>query len=303
MDGRPETPEVSPPRWRAGGWPGWLAAVIAALLSVQAGGVQAQERYPFRPIRIFVGYGPGGIADISTRIVAEKLSAILGQPVVVENQPTADGITAARAALAGKPDGHTPALLTNGTAVSVSLLKNIGLDPVKDFAPVSSVAFFDFVLFTNADGPYRSLADLLVAGRSKPGGLNVRTVSIGNTQNLAAELLNSTAGLAAAVIPHRQTPDLLFSLLRKDVDLMIDVYAAARSAADAGRVRAVATSGARRSPLLPDVSTVRETGVAGYEVTSWNGLFAPARTPAAVIETLNRSVHEVLADPDVRRRW
>lgn len=303
MDGRPGTPEAIAPRRRGGGWARRLAAAFAAALVLQTAGARAQERYPSRPIKILVGYGPGGIADISTRIVAEKLSAILGQPVVVENQPTAGGITAARAALAGRPDGHTLALLTNGTAVSVSLIKNIGFDPVKDFAPVSSVAFFDFVLFTRADGPYRSIADLLAAGRSTPGGLNVGTVSVGSTQNLAAELLKSTAGLAATVIPYRQTPDLLLSLLRGDVDLMIDIYAGAKSAAHAGRVRAVATSGAKRSPLLPDVPTLQEAGITGYEVTSWNGLFAPARTPAAAVETLNRSVHEALADPNVRRRF
>lgn len=303
MDGSPGTPETGTSRRHAGGWTGWLVAAIAAVLLVQTHGVRAQDRYPSRPIKILVGYGPGGIADISTRLVAEKLGAILGQPVVVENQPTAGGITAARAALAGRPDGHTLALLTNGTAVSVSLLKSIGFDPVKDFAPISSVASFDFVLLTNAAGPYRSLADLLAAGRAKPGGLNVGTVSVGSTQNLSAELLRATAGLAATIIPYRHTPDLLLSLLRGDVDLMIDIYAGAKSAADAGRVRAVATSGASRSPLLPDVPTVQEAGVTGYEVASWNGLFAPARTPAAVIETLNRSVREVLADPDIRRRF
>lgn len=299
MNGRSRLPRAGAPRrWRG---KVWLLAALALLL-VQPDGAAAQT-YPTRPIRVLVGYGPGGIADISMRIVAERLSRVLGQPVVVENQPAAGGITAAKAALAGTPDGHTLALLTNGTAVSVSLLRNIGFDPVRDFAPVSSIAFFDFVLFTNGAGPYASLADLLAASRSKPGGLNVGTVSVGSTQNLAAELLRSTAGLSAAIIPYRQTPDLVLSLMRGDVDLMVDIYAAGRSAASTGAVRAVATSGPTRSPLLPDVPTVGEAGVAGYEVTSWNGLFAPARTPPAVIETLNRAVREVLADPEVRRRF
>ena len=299
MNGTSRTAPASRPRGRIG--LGRLAMAIVAALVVQATGAGAQEPYPSRPIRVLVGFGPGGIADISMRIVAERLGAILRAPVVIENQPTAGGVAAARAALGAKPDGHTLALLTNGPAVSVSLIRSLGFDPVRDFAPISSIAAFDFVLFTSADGPHRSLADLVAAGRAKPGGLNIGTVSVGSTQNLSAELLKSAAGLTATIIPYRQTPDLLLALLRGDVDLMIDIHAAARSAA--GRVRAVATSGAARSPLLPDVPTVAEAGVAGFEVSSWNGLFAPARTPPAVVDALNRALREALAAPDVRQRF
>ena len=138
--------------------------------------------------------------------------------------------------------------------------------------------------------------------RAKPGGLNVGTINIGSSQNLSAELLKSTAGVDFTIVPYRQTPDLLVAVLRGDVDLMIDNYAAVKSALDDGRARAIATTGTARSPALPDVPTVQESGIQGFEVTSWNGVFAPAGTPAEAIDTMNRALQTVLAMPDVKQR-
>jgi tripartite-type tricarboxylate transporter receptor subunit TctC len=176
-------------------------------------------------------------------------------------------------------------------------------DPLKDFQPVSSLAYFDFVLFTNAGSPYKTLADVVAAGKTKPGGVNVGTVSVGSSQNLSAELLKATAGLDATIVPFRRTPDILVALLRNDVDVMVDTYAAAKSAVDDKQVRAIATSGTARSPLLPDVPTVRESGAPEFEVTSWNGLFVPAKTPPAVVETLNKALREVLGSADIKNRF
>ena len=266
------------------------------------GSAEAQSDYPAMPVRVVVPFGPGGIADTSLRIVAEKLTGELGQQVVVENQPGAGGITAAMNALKAPADGYTLALLTNGTAISVPLFKKLRFDPLTDFTPVSSVAFFDFVLVTNAQSPLRSVADVVAAAKAKPGGLNVGTINIGSSQNLSAELLKSTAGVDFTIVPYRQTPDLLVGMLRGDVDLMIDNYAAVKAAVDDGRARAIATTGTARTPALPDVPTVQESGVPGFEVTSWNGIFAPAGTPTEVIATLNRALHTVLAMPDVKQR-
>lgn len=279
-----------------------LAAV--SLLGPLSDGARAQSGYPTGPVRVVVPFGPGGIADTSLRIVAEKLTGELGQQVIVENQPGAGGITAARGALRGPADGHTLALLTNGTAISVPLFKELPFDPLTDFVPVSSVAFFDFVLATNAESPFRSVADVLAAARAEPGSLNVGTINVGSSQNLSAELLRSTAGVDFAIVPYRQTPDLLVGVLRGDVDLMIDNYAAVKPAIDDGRARAIATTGAARSPApaLADVPTVQESGVDGFEVTSWNGIFAPAGTPAEAIATMNRALHAVLAMPQVKQR-
>lgn len=276
----------------------------ACLLGMMPSGAWAQSGYPTGPVRVVVPFGPGGIADTSLRIVAEKLTGELGQQVVVENKPGAGGITAARGTLQAPADGHTLALLSNGTAISVPLFKDLPFDPLTDFVPISSIAFFDFVLATNAESPLRSIGDVLAAARADPGGLNVGTINVGSSQNLSAELLKSTAGVDFTIVPYRQTPDLLVAVLRGDVDLMIDNYAAVKAAIDDGRARAIATTGAKRSPApaLADVPTVQESGVPGFEVTSWNGLFAPAGTPAEVIDTMNRALHAVLATPDVKQR-
>jgi tripartite-type tricarboxylate transporter receptor subunit TctC len=279
------------------------SALLSAgvLTGPMQGSAKAQSTYPTQPVAVVVPFGAGGIADTSLRIVAEKLTGELGQQVV-ENQPSAGGITAAMNALKAPADGHTLALLTNGTAISVPLFKKLRFDPLTDFTPVSSVAFFDFVLVTNAQSPLRSVADVVAAARAEPGGLNVGTINIGSSQNLSAELLKSTAGVDFSIVPYRQTPDLLVAVLRGDVDLMIDNYAAVKSALDDGRARAIATTGTARSPALPDVPTVQESGIQGFEVTSWNGVFAPAGTPAEAIDTMNHALQTVLAMPDVKQR-
>ena len=266
------------------------------------GSAEAQSTYPTQPVAVVVPFGPGGIADTSLRIVAEKLTGELGQQVIVQNQPGAGGITAAMNVLKASADGYTLALLTNGTAISVPLFKKLRFDPLTDFTPVSSVAFFDFVLVTNAQSPLRSVADVVTAARAKPGGLNVGTINIGSSQNLSAELLKSAAGVDFTIVPYRQTPDLLVAVLRGDVDLMIDNYAAVKSALDDGRAHAIATTGTARSSALPDVPTVQESGIQGFEVTSWNGVFAPAGTPAEAVDTMNRALQTVLAMPDVKQR-
>jgi tripartite-type tricarboxylate transporter receptor subunit TctC len=282
---------------------GALALLAAASLpGPVSGGARAQSAYPTKPVRVVVPFGAGGIADTSLRIVAEKLGAELGQQVIVDNQPGAGGITAAMSALKAPDDGHTLALLTNGTAISVPLFEKLPFDPVTDFEPVSSVAFFDFVLVTRAESPLRSVTDVVTAARGEPGRLNVGTVNIGSSQNLAAELLKSTAAVDFTIVPYRQTPELLVGTLRGDVDLMIDNYAAVKSAIDEGRARAIATTGTTRSPALPDVPTVREGDLKAFEVTSWNGIFAPAGTPSGVVEAMNAALRKVLAIPDVVQR-
>jgi tripartite-type tricarboxylate transporter receptor subunit TctC len=284
-----------------------LLAALALLASTSLLGpisecAQAQSAYPTKPVRVVVPFGAGGIADTSLRIVAEKLSLELGQQVIVDNQPGAGGITAATTVRKAEADGYTLALLTNGTAISVPLFEKLPFDPVTDFEPISSVAFFDFVLVTNAQSPLRSVADVIAAARKEPGSLNVGTINIGSSQNLSAELLKSTAGVDFTIVPYRQTPDLLIGMLRGDVDLMIDNYAAVKSAVDDGRARAIATTGTARSPALPDVPTVHEGELKTFEVTSWNGIFAPAGTPGSVTLTMNAALHKVLALPEVKQR-
>ena len=276
---------------------------LAALLFTPASPGEAQTAYPTRPVRMILPFGAGGIADITSRIVADKLGEKLGQRVVIENQPGAGGVTAARSALSAPADGYMLALLANSTAISVGLFKTLPFDPLKDFAPVSSFAVFDFVFVTNAEQRYRTLADVIAAAREKPGGLNIGTINVGSSQNLAAELFKSTAGVNLTIVPYRTTPEALVGLLRNDVDVMIDTYAALRSPLGEQKIRALATSGPERSALLPQTPTVQESGVAGFEVVSWNGMFAPANVAPEIIQTLTRAVQEVVASPEIRQRF
>ena len=282
----------------------WRAAAVLALLALAAVSVPvwAQQAFPSQPIRFVVAFGPGGVGDTTARLVAEKLGEKLGQRVVVENTPGGGGIAAARAVLASPADGHTLALLTNGTSISVSLFKNLTFDPLADFAPVSKLGAFEFFLAVKGDSPYGSLADLLKAARANPGKLNVGTVNPGSTQHLSAMLLRSTAGIEFQWVPFKNTPDLLIALLRGDVDVAIDAYVALRGHLADGKLRALATTAPKRFPLLPDVPTAKEAGAGNFEVTAWNGLFVKAGTPPAIIAQLNKAAAEVLADPDLKKR-
>jgi tripartite-type tricarboxylate transporter receptor subunit TctC len=276
-----------------------FAALGAALLATPAVG---QSRYPDKPIRLIVPFGPGGLADVTARVVGERAGAILGQQVVIVNQPGAGGVAAARAALGSPADGYTLVLFTNGTAISVPLVKDLGYDPITQFVPVTSLGFFDFLLLTSAEHPYRTLADLLAAARARPGALNIGTINVGSTQNLTANLFKSQAKVEATIVPFRTTPDAITALLRKDVDLVIDGYVAAKTLMQEGKLQALATTGAQRFAGLPDVATVAEGGVAGFDVTSWNAVFALAATPGPVVGQLNVAINEALRDAGVRQR-
>ena len=238
-----------------------------------------EARYPDKAVRIVLPFAAGGVADITARIVAEKLGDRLGQRFYVENQPGAGGIAAARTVISSPPDGHTLALLSNGTAVSVSLFKKLPFDPLKDFEPVSSLGFFDFVFSTGANSEFKTLGDFIGAAKAKPGALNVGTINIGSTQNLSAELFKTAAGIDFTIIPFRGTPEAQISLLQGDIALLIDSYSSMKGNLADGKLRALASSGPKRSEATPELATVQESGVAGYDVVSWNALFAPAGTP------------------------
>jgi len=277
-----------------------VRAFIVILLLAAAGAAAAQ--YPDKPVRIVVAFGAGGLADITFRIYAEKLTGLLGKPVVVENLPGAGGIAAATAVLRAKPDGHTLLVVSNGTAISKSLFKNLPFDPQKDFAPVSFAAYFDLVVLVKGDGKYRSLADLLRAARTQPGKLNFGTINPGSTQNLSAELFRSTAGIQVPIIPFKSSPDAMTALLGGGLDAVFESYAATKALVDSGRARALASTAAKRTGYLPAVPTVEEAGLPGYEVSGWNALAAPTGTPSEVIALLNRQMNAVAAMPEVKKR-
>jgi tripartite-type tricarboxylate transporter receptor subunit TctC len=273
--------------------------VISALLVPPA---HAEAHYPDRPVRIVVPFAAGGVADITVRIVAERLGDKLGQRFYVENQAGAGGIAAARTVISSAPDGYTLALLSNGTAVSVSLFNKLPFDPLKDFAPISSLGFFDFIFTTVASSPFRTLGDFIAAAKARPGALNVGTINIGSTQNLSAELFKTAAGIDFTIVPYRATPEVAVSLLQGDIAVMIDSYAAVKGNLADGKFRGLASSGAVRSPSTPDIATVKESGVASYDVVSWNALFAPTATPPEIVKALNGALRDILADAEVKKR-
>jgi tripartite-type tricarboxylate transporter receptor subunit TctC len=278
----------------------WLLALV--IFSATLGLAQAQPSpYPDRPIRIVIGFGPGGLADITMRLVGQKLTELTGQQVVIENRPSAGGILAASAVTSARPDGYTLFVLSSGIAISRSLIKTMPFDPVTDFAPISTVAYFDLLILAAAQSPLRSVGDVIAAARANPGRFNVGTINPGSTQNLSAELLKAATGVNMTVVPYRSTPEVLTALLRDDVQIMIESYAALKAPIDDGRVRAIAGTAETRSPTLPNVPTLRESGV-NAEVVGWNALVAPAQTPRPIIELLNRHVTAIVAQPDFRKR-
>lgn len=276
--------------------------VFATLLIVLSSEAAAETTYPTKPVRIVVPFAAGGIADITTRVAADKLSQKLGQRFYVENQPGAGGITAARTVISAPSDGYTLILLTNGTAVSVSLFNKLPFDPVKDFVPISALGYFDFIFATNAESGFKSLAEFIAAAKAKPGALNVGTINVGSTQHLSAELFKTEAGVDFQIVPHRATPDLLVSLMQGNVALAIDGYSSMKGNLAEGKMRALATTGATRSQATLDVATAKEAGVGNYDVVSWNALFARSGTPEDIVKTLNRALQEILAESDVKKQ-
>ena len=279
-------------------------AAAAAPAGLWPAFARAQQNYPSRPVRFILPFAAAGVADITSRLAAEKLGDKLGQRFVVENQPGPGGIAAARAVLSQAPDGHTLGLVTNGTSISAAIYKALPFDPGEGVRHhLHHRCVRPGVRHQRRFRIQKTMQDFMKAAREQPGKLNVGTINVGGTQNLAAELLKSSAGLNVQIIPYRGTPDVIVALLRNDVQLMVDFYAPMKPTLEDKKMRAVATTGPQRSPFFTDVPTVAETGVAGYEVTSWNGLFAPAGTPADIIGLLNKTIREIVATPEVKQRY
>ena len=266
-------------------------------------GMVFSQGYPTKPVRIVLPFGPGGVADITTRTIAPRMSEGLGQQVVVENMPGAGGIRAASEVAKAEPDGHTLLLLTNGNAVSQALFKSLPYDPVNDFAMISTVGFFSMVIVTGANSKYKTLGEVIAAAKQNPGKLNIGTITPGGTQHLAGELFRSTAGLEALVVPHKTTGEVVIGVRNGTLDVGVDFIAPLISAIKSGDLRPLAVTAGKRQPQLPDVPTAQEAGVRGYDVASWNALAAPGKTPAAVIRRVHAELEKALAAPDVQKRF
>jgi tripartite-type tricarboxylate transporter receptor subunit TctC len=281
-----------------------------SVLNVAAGGLlasvlqpaRAQPRFPQRPISLLVPFAPGGIADLTARAVAEHMGRALGQPVVVENKPSAGSIVASQAVATARPDGHTLLLMSNANAVSVGLFRKLPYDIQRDFAPISTLGFFDIGLFVPSSSRFATLRDALAFARANPGKLNVGTIAPGSTQHLSAKLFETVAGVEMLVVPYKGSPAVLTALRAGEIDLAFEVVGPMVPQVAAGAVKALAVSSDRRNPALPFVPTVMQAGLAGYDVASWNALAAPAGTPPEVIEKLGRAAREAVASHDVQAR-
>ena len=266
--------------------------------------VQAQVAFPSKPLKIVVPNAAGGAADITARTVAQKLAEALGQSVVVENKPSAGGIVAGEMVARAEPDGHTMLLISSGSAVSAALFKSLPFDTVKDFTPVSKLASFDLVIAVAESGRFKNLSELLAYARANPGKLNIGTPQIGTTQNLAAELFVSSAGLTAQIVPFNGTPPVITALRGGEIDAMVEILGPLMPQIQSKALRPVALLSEKRSPVLPDVPAIKEAGgnLSQFNVSSWNGLSVPAKTPRDVVQRLSRELQAILAMPEVKKR-
>jgi tripartite-type tricarboxylate transporter receptor subunit TctC len=276
----------------------------AAALTAVPWLARAQAPFPSRTLKIVVPNGAGGAADLTARLIAQEIAGPLGQGVIIENRPSAGGIVAAETVARAEPDGHTMLLVSSGTAVSAALFKSLPFDTLKDFAPVSMLATFDLALVVNQRGPLRTLGDFLAEARARPGKLNLGTPQIGTTQHLAAELFRATAGIDVQVVPFNGTPPALTALLGGQIDAVLDILGPLMPQIGSRALRPLAVLGGQRAPQLPEVPAARESGgaMASFNVSSWNGLSVPARTPPDAIARLNHEVQVALANPEVKKK-
>jgi tripartite-type tricarboxylate transporter receptor subunit TctC len=278
------------------------ASVVAGLGLALPHALRAQAAWPDRPITLVVPFGPGGIADLTARTVAQAMSATLKVPMIIDNKPSAGSIVGSAVVAQAAPDGYTLLLLSNANAVSASLFRKLPFDVQKDFAPVGQLGVFDLALFVAADSRFKSVRELIDQAKARPGRLTLGTIAVGSTQHLSAELFMARTGIDVLVVPYKGTPAVLSALRAGEIDAAFEILGPMLPQLQAGTLRALAVTGDRRFAALGAVPTMREAGVADYQVASWNALAAPVRTPQPVIDKLNAAANEALSSPAVQER-
>jgi len=273
-------------------------AILAAGLALPA--VAARAQGFDRPIRVIVPFAAGGVADLTARAVAARIAPALGQSLVIDNRPGAGGIAAGQALMAAPADGHTLLVASNGTAISRSLFRSLPFDPLRDFAPVVALGSFPLAIVVPPASPFRTATDLIARLQAEPGRLNLGSISVGSTQNLSLELFKIRTATKAETVPFPATPQLVTALLRADVDAAFEITGPVLGQLQSGSLRALAVTSATRAANLPSVPTLREQGVADYDVASWNALVARSGSPPAALDAINRAVNDALATPELR---
>ncbi len=276
---------------------------MAALLSCAAAFAQGPgEAYPAKPVRIVIGLAPGGGTDIQARLFAQKLSENFGRTFVVENRTGAGGTVAYAQAAKAAPDGYTLLGVTSGYTITPSVYAKLPYDPVKDFAPISLVVQAPFLLLTHPSLPVKSVKDLIALARTQPGTLDCGSAGYGSSTHMAFELFKSLAGVRITHIPYKGTGPALVDVMAGQVHMIFGNVLSTMSSVKSGRLKALAVTTAQRSRVLPDLPTLVEAGVPGYENSTWFGFFAPAGTPAAVLGRLNAELVKISQSPDVVER-
>ncbi len=286
----------------------WLHTLVNGLgcatvvFSCGAASSAPAQAYPVRPIRILLPYGPGGNSDIAARLLGQKLSESMRQQIVIDNRPGAGGIIATELAKKAEPDGYTLLWLNTGHAVSVSLYKSLPYDPVRDFMPVSTVGFATLALLVNAASPLNSVKALVASARANPGKFNIGVTFVGSTNHVSAELFKSMAGLDTQVVPFKTTPALIGAVSSNDAQAIFEFIPPVLPLIKSRALRALGVTSDRRDAGLPDVPTLAEAGLPGYEASAWNGVAVPVKTPRVVIDRLNREINAAIAIPEMKQR-
>jgi tripartite-type tricarboxylate transporter receptor subunit TctC len=278
----------------------WAIALLACAAMQTTPGT-AQD-WPSRPIHMMVGFGAGGGTDVATRVVAEPLGEVLGQRIVVENKPGAGGTIAGDLVAKGAKDGYNALMISTGHTVSAAMIKSQAYDAVKDFAPVGIIASSAIAVVVQKDFPANDLKGLIEFIKKDPGKYNYGTIGVGSTQHLTAELFRQRAGLQAQAVSFRTTGEVVTALLRKDVIYAVDLAHAVRGQVASGELKLIALATGKRFPSMPDVPTMIESGMPGFEVNGWYGLVYPAGVPKDIIDKTHKALTQVLSRDSVKKQ-
>jgi tripartite-type tricarboxylate transporter receptor subunit TctC len=279
-----------------------LVLCACAVFAMTAGGATVAQAFPDKPIRMIVPYPPGGGADAIARTISQRLSETLGQAVVIENKPGANGNIGSAFVAKAAPDGYTLLMNTIGLVFSQSIYKSLPFNVLNDFVPVALVAGVPHILIVGPSLPVNSVAELLAAAKAKPGKINYASVGVGSPFQMAGALFQSVGQVELAEIPYQGGGPAVQSVVAGQTDMTFANLLAAQPLIKAGRVKALAVTSSKRSAIAPDVPTLAESGLAGYDLSGWFGIWAPAGTPKPIVETLNAAIVKVLNEPEIRAR-
>jgi tripartite-type tricarboxylate transporter receptor subunit TctC len=278
-------------------------ALIGTLLASAAALPALAQDYPNKPVRIVVPFAPGGSADVFGRFIAQRLQETLGQSFVIENKPGGGSVIGSDSVAKAAPDGYTLLVMSNTHTVNESLIPNKPFQLMRDFVPVAPINYSDLVLVAKAGLPQNNLRELIAAAKAKPGSMSYASSGPGTPYHMAGELFKHMAGISIVHIPYKGSAGARTDVIGGQLEMMFDAIPTMSEQIKAGKVKAIATTGKARSAVLPDVPTMNEAGVPGYEATIWLGVVAPKGTPAAVVNKLNAEIGKITSNPEVRRAW